>query len=210
MILQRNRYYIVAPSGKYTDGEVIYPVVPKSIRTNHGEEDGKTERVSLFPSIRSSLESFKGQNLRGAKMDVFTVIGLRKESLVEPEINQLPEKDLTGEIWSIAPIKVKFLTKIQVGDLVRKDYYTYGPKAKKGELNIYKWKEIDYNSVFNKKKKDTRVYEAFGKEYNTLEDLIDGESLNNGNYKITVKDNGEISDIIVRVTNKMHKIIKKL
>ena len=134
------RYYVVFDSNK--DGQTLVPRIPQNFMTKNGYEDNKTKRIPASDSIGKCLKAIS-KNLKNEKLFVHKI--LTNEIPYNPTIQEVPDKNITGEVWFMKPVKLKCVGEILIPDDDGKDgqTYTYGPKNTEAELYgwKYEWKE---------------------------------------------------------------------
>ena len=119
--------------------KTLNPRVPDNYMTKNGYEDSKTKRVCFAPTIDQCLMGLS-QNLEGKEFYVYIPDG--KYDLYYPTTKEVPDSEITNEIWIKEPVNVKLVSKIKV----IKDKGLDGKKYKYGnheaELYEWDWKEI--------------------------------------------------------------------
>ena len=134
------RYYVVFDSNK--NGQTLVPRIPQNFMTKNGYEDNKTKRIPASDSIGKCLKAIS-KNLKNEKLFVHKI--LTNEIPYNPTIQEVPDKNITGEVWFMKPVKLKCVGEILITDDDGKDgqTYTYGPKNTEAELYgwKYEWKE---------------------------------------------------------------------
>lgn len=127
------------------DGKTVKPSIPNNYMTQNGYEDGKTKRVCFATSIDNCLRAFS-QNCTGTKLFVHVPDG--KYDLYSPTTSEVPDVDITSEIWITEPVKMKCVGQIEViGDRGEDGLpYKYGNKT--AELYDWNWKWIKKSTAF--------------------------------------------------------------
>lgn len=116
------------------DDELLRPGIPDNYFTKSGYEDSCTPRICFAPSIDQCLMALS-QNLEG--MELYVHVPEDVQKVVYPTKNQVPDCEITGEVWVTKPVKLQCIGKIKVeksfGDGVE---FSYG----KNSASLYKWK----------------------------------------------------------------------
>jgi hypothetical protein len=122
------------------NGKILTPRIPKNFLTDNGFEDNKTKRVCFTQSIDNCLLSLS-INCKNKMFYVHTPVG--NYSVYYPTRAQVPDVDITREIWVCEPVELKCLGKILVIDRdgLPGRRYTYG-NGLMDELFGWKWKYI--------------------------------------------------------------------
>ena len=207
--LSRNQnYYFVSESN---DIKSLVPRIPDNYMTRHGYEDSKTPRVCFAPSINSCLMALS-QKCTGMELYVYIPDG--NYEIYHPSVNQVPDVNITGEVWIKSKVRVKKIGKIKViGDKGLDGHpYRYGNKT--AELYDWDWKWIEKYSGFYNYFHEGYVMNEEDIYYN--KDKFDSGEINlcfitghSGSGKSTMgnnmqKDNVEHYDLDDVVANKMH------
>ena len=149
--------------------KILNPRIPDNYMTKNGYEDSKTKRVCFAPTIDQCLMGLS-QNLKGKELYVYIPDG--DYNLYSPTVKEVPDSDITNEIWIKEPVKVKLVSKIKV----IKDKGLDGKKYKYGnheaELYEWDWKEIPLNISENYMYSDTLLQEFGNSVLNTGDKLI--------------------------------------
>lgn len=116
------------------DDEVLQPRIPDNYFTRSGYEDSRTPRVCFAPSIDQCLMGLS-ENLEGKEFYAHIPEDVHK--LTHPTKKQVPDCEITGEVWITKPVVVQCVGKIKVeksiGDGID---FTYGNNT----ASLYKWK----------------------------------------------------------------------
>ena len=135
-------------SDKDFDNRVLYPRVPDNFFTRNGFEDCTAERVSFSTSIEGGLRGLS-YNLAGKEFFVHTPVG--NYTLYRPDTREVPDSEITGELWVCSPVKVKKIGRIRVTDDTGEDGITFSYGSNTAELydwNYY-WTSLD-TTVINR------------------------------------------------------------
>ena len=121
-------------------GHTLTPRIPKNFFTDNGFEDNKTKRVCFAQSIDKCLLGLS-MNCKGKVFYVHFPVG--DYSPYYPTKAQVPDVELTGEVWVCKPVKIECVGKIKVisSDGLPGRKYTYG-NGIEAELFGWKWKYI--------------------------------------------------------------------
>ena len=124
------------------DTDELKPSIPSNFLTKNHYENNLVKRVSFSPSINQCLMAMS-RNITGEEFYVYAPENIESVKVVEPTKDQVPDIDITGEIWVLNNIKVKKLGKVRVIKDSGKDghTYTYG-NGQTAEL--YDW---DYEMI---------------------------------------------------------------
>lgn len=213
--LSRNQnYYFVSES---SDIKSMGPRIPDNYMTRHGYEDSKTPRVCFAPSINSCLMALS-QKCTGMELYVYIPDG--NYEIYHPSVSQVPDVNITGEVWIKSKVRVKKIGKIKViGDKGLDGHpYRYGNKT--AELYDWDWKWIEKYSGFDNYFHEGYVMNEKDIYYN--KDKFDSGEINlcfitghSGSGKSTMgnnmqKDNVEHYDLDDVVANKMHFTMSNL
>jgi len=128
------RYYHLSQDNNLT---VLEPKVPDNFLTRNKYEDSKTPRVSFAPTINQCLMGMS-ENVAGNEYYVYIPYQIDYNKLVKPHTNQVPDCNITGEVWALQPVRVKCVGKIKViGDAGLPGHpYTYGEDK---IAHLYDW-----------------------------------------------------------------------
>ena len=201
-------YYFVSES---SDIKSMVPRIPDNYMTRHRYEDSKTPRVCFAPSINSCLMALS-QKCTGMELYVYIPDG--NYEIYHPSVSQVPDVNITGEVWIKSKVRVKKIGKIKViGDKGLDGHpYRYGNKT--AELYDWDWKWIEKYSGFDNYFHEGYVMNEKDIYYN--KDKFDSGEINlcfitghSGSGKSTMgnnmqKDNVEHYDLDDVVANKMH------
>lgn len=141
-----NLYHL---SSNNMNGKTIFPRVPENFFTKNGYEDSKTKRVCFSTSIDGCLRGMS-QNLTNKKFYVHIPDPSYKFNIYTPTTDEVPDSEITGEVWITKPVKLKCISLIEViGDTGEDGIkFTYGDKE--AELYDWNWREVNtkYNKIF--------------------------------------------------------------
>lgn len=128
------RYYHLSQDNNLT---VLEPKVPDNFLTRNKYEDSKTPRVSFAPTINQCLMGMS-ENVDGNEYYVYIPYQIDYNKLVKPHTNQVPDCNITGEVWALQPVRVKCVGKIKaIGDAGLPGHpYTYGDDK---IAHLYDW-----------------------------------------------------------------------
>lgn len=136
----RKIYFV---SGDDMDGKTLYPRIPNNYFTKNGFEEDKTPRVCFAPSIDKCLMGIS-QNLKGKKFYVHEPIDYSKLDIHHPTNKEVPDSNITGEIWVKNNVKIRCIGCIEVikDDGKPGHKFSYGD-SQTAELYGWDWKWID-------------------------------------------------------------------
>lgn len=129
-----NNLYHISPIN--LNGQILIPRIPVNFLTRNGFEEDATPRISFCPSISGCLTAIS-KNLKNMVFNVYII----DESYSTPQIRhvtnrEVPDQSLTGEVWVLNPVKLKWVTRIKVIKATDELTYTYGNHVGK----TYRWK----------------------------------------------------------------------
>ena len=138
-------YHLVNASRLYRldskdlDGKFIYPEIPKNFLTKHNFENKEVKRVCFSPSIDKCLRALS-ENIKGKTFYVHIPDPDKEYNIYKPNKEDVPDADLTGELWIRKPVMLKCLGKIKVGSATGKGLeYSYGEGEKEKTAELYDW-----------------------------------------------------------------------
>ena len=135
------KYYHLS---KESDLSIVEPSIPDNYMTKNKFEDHKTKRVCFAPSINQCLMAMS-RNLTGETFYVYTLYESDYKKIKKPSVNQVPDVNITGEVWITDPVKVKYIGKIRVIGVSTNDGYSYMyGDDKKHKAELYDW---DYTVI---------------------------------------------------------------
>ena len=105
------KYYFV--SDKNLDGETLYPRIPKN-RMFH--EDSSIERICVSQSINGCLTAVGGIEIG----DIYYIheCEISNDDIVQPSLQQVPDRCFTGELWVVTPTCMKLFMVIMATGLL--------------------------------------------------------------------------------------------
>ncbi len=105
--------------------------------TKNKFEDYTTPRVCFSTTIDGCLSALS-MNLDNKILYVYTLDNCSKHNIYVPSIEEVPDCEITNEVWCLEPCTVSYYGTIKITGSYNKGYeYTYG-NGKIAEL--YKWK----------------------------------------------------------------------
>ena len=113
------------------DGQTLIPRVPKNFLTERGYEDNTTKRVCLSTSIMGCLAAMS-RNIENEIFNVYKVTA----NVYKPTTDEVPDCEITDEVWSLEPVKLNYQYSIKVGKAEDKEYKY---KTRDFEATMYKW-----------------------------------------------------------------------
>lgn len=119
----------------------LEPRIPKNFFTENGAENSTIPRVCLSDSVKGCLRGIS-MNLDGKTLHVYEANS--NKDIHVPSIKEVPDSKITGEVWSLSPIDLKFKKTISVyqSDKSFKFKYKIGEKSHTAELWDWNYKEI--------------------------------------------------------------------
>lgn len=148
------------------DGKTLYPRIPSNFLVKNGYENGKTERVCFAKSIDGSLRGMS-QNLKGVELYVHVPDG--QYNIYTPNIKEVPDSKITGEVWIKEPVKLRCIGKIKVIKDKGEDGIPYKYGNNTAELYDWEWRWI--NTVTNESVSSTVSKDHKQKGYIKLSSL---------------------------------------
>ena len=134
--------YFVSPDPDL-EKEIIDPVIPKNFLVNEGIINNKLPRIRLYENVGDAIAGTYLDQTPEKKLTVYQAQFLRKESLVEPNVQDVPFGYFLKEWWYLRNMKPKRIADIELsGKVLRTQDYHYGPKQKVAKLKWWEWKEI--------------------------------------------------------------------
>lgn len=136
--------------GRPVDSKTLIPRIPDNEFVEWGVEDGKTKRVCFSTSISKATLAMgrckEGQELHVYEVDYSSVdkTALMK-SIVTPTKDQVPDVNITKEVWCMTPIKVKYTKTIKLTSI--KYEYTLKFQRKDGTEYVGHPREWNYEVV---------------------------------------------------------------
>ncbi len=127
-----NLYHI---SEKNLNNEILYPRIPSNYMAKNGYEDNKIPRISFSKSIDGCLMALSA-NIKGKEFYIHMPIddNIKIKNITK---NEVPDANLTDEVWVLGPVKIKVIGKLKVINVINKPLtYEYGNNKAK----LYKWK----------------------------------------------------------------------
>lgn len=119
------------------DQTILQPRIPNNYLVKNGYEDDKTKRICFAPSIDKCLMGLS-RNLKGERLCVHIAVDYENLKMKKPTVKEVPDSKITGEIWILEPVELKYIGDIEV----IKDKGLEGHKFKYGdnkEAELYDW-----------------------------------------------------------------------
>ena len=140
LITENNKFHLYHISNRQNI-KTINPSIPNNFMTKNNYEENKTKRVCFAPSIEQCLMGLS-RNCEGEEFYVY--IPVKHYKTYSPNIKDVPDSGITGEIWIKEPVDVICLGKIKVLDTNKSPgkLYTYG-NGKTAELYAFDYKWIE-------------------------------------------------------------------
>ena len=148
------------------DDELLQPRIPNNYFTKNGYEDNKTKRICFAPSIDKALMALS-QKCNNMELYVHIPEDVDEKYIIKPNVKQVPDSKITGEIWITKPVALKCIGKIKVlGDKGLDGHkFKYGNNV--AELYDWDWKWI---IKYNKDGVAIKESELSSKERDKLKD----------------------------------------
>lgn len=128
-----HKYYLV--SDNYLgDNKKIKPGIPK------GAVDEKTERIRFYNSVNGALIA-KGEKEINEGRELFVHVPVDEDGIkiTTPSTAQVPNANITGEVWCKEITTVKCIGKIRVGKPLKTYTYKVGDKDVEAHSWNYSW-----------------------------------------------------------------------
>lgn len=130
---------------EYEGIKELHPSIPSNFLTKNGYEENKTPRVCFTNSIDKCLTALS-ENCENKKYYIYTPDG--DYDIYTPSISEVPDRNITGEVWIKESVKVKCIGKILcTGSYGGPLKYKYGNNT----AELFKWKykniPLDESSV---------------------------------------------------------------
>ena len=136
MSFSDKRFYFL--SKENMNGRILQPRIPNNYFTKNGYEDNTTKRICFAPSINQAI---MGLSMNCSGLEYYVHILDSECEVYVPTINEVPDSEITGEVWIKRPVRVKCIGKIKILDSVGDGLsFNYGDKT--AELYKFKWKWI--------------------------------------------------------------------
>lgn len=133
-------------SDKNFNNKILKPRVPDNFFTEKGFEDNQTKRVSFSTSIEGCL---RGLSCNLTDREFFVHIPVGDYTAYKPDTKDVPDSQVTNEIWICSPVKVMCIGKIHItGDTGEEGIpFSYGKnKAELYDWNYY-WVQVKLNQI---------------------------------------------------------------
>jgi hypothetical protein len=95
------------------DNQIVVPSIPTNYFTKHNFENNTTPRISFSPSIDGCLIGLS-QNVMGLTFFVHEPDSYDLLERFKVSIAEVPDAELTQEVWLVDAIKVRKIAKIRV------------------------------------------------------------------------------------------------
>jgi len=142
IILRSRKLYFVSPNPDLWK-EIIEPQIPKNFLTRREIIDNKLPRIQLFRNVSDAISGKYLDETPEKKLTVYEAIGLRKENLVKPEMQDVPYGHLLEEWWYLVTMRARKVVDIELsGKILKTKDYHYGPRQTTAKLKFWEWKEI--------------------------------------------------------------------
>ena len=103
---------------------ILFPRIPNNYFTQHGYEDNKHERVCFCKTIEKCLMALS-MNCKDLVFNVYEVDNVDDYQIFKPSTIEVPDSNITGELWILTPVKIRFVGKIKCIDSTENDGYTF-------------------------------------------------------------------------------------
>lgn len=135
----------------------IAPRIPSNYFTKNGYEDGITPRVCFYSSIDGCL---RGLSQKCNSMECYVHIPDGNYKTYKPSTREVPDCEITGELWITKPVDLKCIGKIKVIKDKGEDGIPFSYGSHTAELYDWEWKWIEkYNDNGENIIKESADYE---------------------------------------------------
>ena len=117
--------------------DVICPRIPNNYLTKTGYEDNVTERICMSTTIEGCLSALSA-NIQGMQFNVYT----SQINAYKPTIEEVPDCKITNEVWSLEPVELTYVCRIEVLSAYNKQY-VYNTKDFSAALYKWEYKILD-------------------------------------------------------------------
>lgn len=131
-------YYFL--SKQNMDNKTLTPRIPNNYFTKNGYEDNKTPRVCLSKTIDGALMGLS-MSLKNQKLYVH--IPLNNVKIVQPTIKQVPDCQITKEVWATDNVLLKCIGVILVTNDKGLDGHVFKYGDNEAELYDWDWKWVE-------------------------------------------------------------------
>ena len=114
--------------------QYLEPQIPSNYMTKHGFENDKIARACVAPSIEDCIVAINYKK-KGDIFFVYSPVG--KPKIYQPTSDEVPDVDITHEVWILNRVKVKMVGKIRILDPIEKPMKYYYGKNKEYHANLY-------------------------------------------------------------------------
>lgn len=131
---QGDLYFI---SEKEITDSILYPRIPNNYFTKNGYEDNIHKRVCFCKTIEKCLMALS-RNCTDCVFYVYKVDDVNDYSIYQPSVLEVPDCELTEELWILEDVKLKYMGKIKCIGSVKNDgfFFHYGSHI----ATLYDWK----------------------------------------------------------------------
>lgn len=158
------------------DDEMLKPRIPDNYLTRNGYEDNKTPRVCFSETIEGCLSGLS-QNIDGWELYVHVPDG--EYEVIKPTIKQVPDVNITKELWICSNVDIKCIGKIKVKDNGKPGIkYKYG----NNEAELYTW---DYEWL-NKYINESSEFKSNSESNIVITDNLEIANVLNSRYPNTI------------------------
>ncbi len=116
--------------------KVLTPRIPKnSWFIDNGYEDNKTPRICVAKSIDNCLTAI-GDDIKDMILNVYALEKVEEELIIKkPSKEEVPDVEVTDELWILNKARCKFLFRIKVGNVIKELNYILDGKL----YTAWKW-----------------------------------------------------------------------
>lgn len=111
------RLYHLSPNPNLS---VMIPRVPQNQATKHRHEDDVVKRVCFASSIHNALKAVPFDRVAGKILYIYTPTSIDNKFVYRPTPSQVPDVSATHETWYLAPVTVKKIGVLVIGDELKR------------------------------------------------------------------------------------------
>ena len=136
-----NNYNLFHVSEEDLSCKILIPRIPKNCwLIDNGYEDNKTSRICVAKSIDDCLTAI-GDDIKDMIFNVYALEKVDEDLIVKkPTKEEVPDVEVTNELWVLNKAKCKFLYKIKVCSIIKELNYTLDNEI----YSAWKW---DYKII---------------------------------------------------------------
>ena len=131
-----DNYELFHVSEENLNNKVLTPRIPtNSWFIDNGYEDNKTPRICVTKSIDNCLIAI-GDDIKDMVLNVYVLEKVDEELITKkPSKEEVPDVEVTNELWILNKARCKFLFRIKVGNAIKELNYILDGKL----YTAWKW-----------------------------------------------------------------------